>query len=263
MGVYDYSLESELKGAEPRHVSLTKAALVMRLFLTTAFVVTIILTCLNAMRDLRHLRYLVSNCRPIQGEITSRYSSLNRHDTAYFLNYSYVAGGHRYNDIEKVNRAVYIANSPGSPITLAYLPQSPKVHFVGTISGASMQEGIDNWIIRGLIIIGFLGLFAVGNELGLRNQVHLLRFGKTARASVTSAWARRGNWGPSASSVSYRIDCHFWTGQEEIHKQFIVSGSLFDQVHAGDHVTVVFDRRSPENCLPYRSITSAFVTSQQ
>jgi len=261
MGLYDYSLENELKASEPRHVSLTTTAVMMRAFLAAALIVSIVLTTHSAAKDIHHLRNLVSNCRPIQGVITGQYSSLNRHDTAYYLNYAYTVNHHTYNSAEKVSQVDYELSPKGSPITLAYLPKDPKVHFVGTITGATMREGIENWIIRALVIVGFFAVFALGNELGLRNQVYLLRCGKTARASVMSAWVRRGNWGPSASSISYRITCNFWTGQEEVSKQFVVSGSMYGQVHVGDHVTVVFDRKKPQNCLPYGAFTCAYLTS--
>ena len=156
-------------------MSLTSAAAVIRLFLLAGLVLSIILTTLSAIRDLQHLSYLVSNCRPIQGEITSRHWIPSHHETLYFLNYTYFTGGASYNDVEKVSSQTFFVNPPGSPITLAYLPQNPKIHFIGTITHATMQEGIDNWIIRALIIIGFLGLFAVGNELALRNERGVLR----------------------------------------------------------------------------------------
>jgi len=261
MGLYDYSLESELRASEPRRVSLTRAAVIMRVFLATALLVSIILTADSAAKDIRHLRNLVANCRPIQGEITGQYSTLNRHDTAYYLNYAYTVANHTYRGVEKVSHEYYDLSPMSSPITLAYLPRDPRVHFVGTITDDTMREGIENWIVRGLVIVGFFAIFALGNELGLRNQVYLLRCGKTARASVISAWARRGNWGPSASSVSYRITCSFWTGQEEVSKQFIVSGSMYGRIHVGDHITVVFDRRKPQNCLPYGAFNSVYLTS--
>src|SRR5665213_681938 len=129
MGLYDYSLESELKASEPRRVSLTMPAVIMRISLATALLFSIILTSNSAAKDIRHLRNLVSNCRQIQGAITGQYSTLNRHDTAYYLNYAYTVANHTYRGVEKVSHEYYDLSPSGSPITLAYLPQDPKVHF--------------------------------------------------------------------------------------------------------------------------------------
>jgi len=259
MGLYDYSLEPEFKLAAPRRVSFTKSALLLRAFLIVALLVSIILTPIYALKDIHHLGYLISNCRPVQGEITGRTTKIEKLYTAYYLTFSYAVHGRSFDGVERVPEEDYEMNSKGSPITLAYLPQNPTVHFIGTITGDTMRVGITNWIGRALVIVGFFAVFALGNELGLRNQWNLLRCGKTARASVISMWARRGNWGPSASSISYRMTCHFWTGQEEISKQFIVTGSIYEQVHVGDHVTIVFDKRNPQNCLPYKAFSDVFL----
>jgi len=165
MGLYDYSLEPEFKLAAPRRVSFTKSALLLRAFLIVALLVSIILTPIYALKDIHHLGYLISNCRPVQGEITGRTTKIEKLYTAYYLTFSYAVHGRSFDGVERVPEEDYEMNSKGAPITLAYLPQNPTVHFIGTITGDTMRVGITNWIGRALVIVGFFAVFGAAQSV--------------------------------------------------------------------------------------------------
>lgn len=250
-----------MSGSPPRRIRITATAIFVRVLVLSLLAGALILTPINAWNDINGLRKLASMSLPINGTVTGRSYRPTKFFTIYYIDYAYRVGANSYQDRERVTEAQFRLIPDHSAFGLMYVPNYPSEHFVSPITDETIQESISNWILRLLLIVGpFVG-FCLANEISLRRQSHLLSNGIAARAIVVDMQAKRGNWGPSVSSVSHRITCRYWTGYEEVMKSFYILGDLYSRINIGDSITVLYDRVQPTNCVPFESISDVLLAN--